>query len=339
MDQRTIGLLAAQGGVATRRQLLAAGMESRDLARRLAGGDLHQVRHGVYCAGATWEQAVHWHERQALVDRAASLWTTRPHVLSHDSAALRLGMQVLEQDGRTHLTHRGRRGTHTRSDITHHHAPYEDDDLSDDGTHLRAARTALDIAREHGVRAGTVAVDSALRIGATYADLHRVLAGMRHWPGRRAAASAIELSDPDTDSIGETLARELVEELGHGRPRTQFGIAADGRVVWCDLVLGRHVFEFSGRLKFQAVGEGGVAVDPAAALFEEKKRQDWLTGFKLGVSGIFWEDFWGARRDVARERLRREYLHTVERFGTDRSDLDRFRPRMPRKRPRTPDAA
>lgn len=332
MDSRVIGQLAAQDGVATRQQLLVSGMEPRRVARLVAHGELHRLRHGVYCAAETWAQAVHWHEKQVLLDRASLLWTGGTHAFSHDSAALHLGMQVLQQDGRTHLTHPGRRCTHTRSGITHHYAPYAREDLAADETHLLAARTALDIAREHGVRAGTVAVDSALRMGATYADLDRVVAGMRHWPGRRAAVSAIESSDPDTDSIGETLARELVEELGFGRPQTQFGLAADGRVAWCDLVLGRHVFEFSGKVKFQTLQDGGVAVDPAAALVAEKRRQDWLTGFKLGVSGIFWEDFWGERRQAARQRLRREYLDTVARFGTDRSDLEQFRPRGARPR-------
>ena len=147
------------------------------------------------------------------------------------------------------------------------------------------------------------------------------------------------LSDPDTISIAETLGRELVEELGHGRPQTQFGLAADGRVVWCDLRLGRHFFEVDGRIKLLPADAGGLADNPRKVLWEEKARQDFVTGFKTGMSRIVWDDFWGARRDQARARLDREYQDTVSRFGTDITDLAAFRPRQPRRRTPPLDAA
>ena len=115
---------------------------------------------------------------------------------------------------------------------------------------------------------------------------------------------------PDTDSIAETLGRELVEELGYGRPETQFGLSSNGRVAWCDLRLGRHVFEVDGRLKLLPVADGGLSEDGQGDLWLAKQRRDFVTGFKIGMSHIVWADFWGRRREVARERLRREFLDT-----------------------------
>lgn len=333
MDPRIIGYMATQEGLVTRRQLLELDVLPEEIDRRVRGGGLVLVRRGVYARPDVWAANDRWDQRQVLVDRAASLATTRPHVWSHDSAALRLSMQILKQDGRSHLTHAGRRGSHTRAGVTHHHAPYAAAELDLTRQSLGMARVALDIAREHGIRAGTCAVDSALRLGATCEELQFSLERMKHWPGVSHARAALALSDPDTDSIAETLGRELVEELGYGRPQTQFGLTADGRVVWCDLRLHRHLFEVDGLVKLIPVAEGGLAADPVEALRDEKSRQDFVTGFKTGMSRIVWGDFWGAQREQAKARLDREYRDTCSRFGTDIGDLAAFRPRQPRRRP------
>ncbi|UUZ57980.1 type IV toxin-antitoxin system AbiEi family antitoxin domain-containing protein [Nocardioides sp. B-3] len=175
--------MATQEGLITRRQLLELGLLPEEIDRHVRVGVLVLVRRGVYARPEVWAAAGRWDQRQRLMDRAASLSTGRPHVWSHDSAALRLDMQVLKQDGRSHLTHAGRRGSHTRAGITHHHAPYTSAELDPTGHSLRLARVALDIAREHGIRAGVCAVDSALRMGATYEELEFSLERMKHWPG------------------------------------------------------------------------------------------------------------------------------------------------------------
>lgn len=72
-------------------------------------------------------------------------------------------------------------------------------------------------------------------------------------------------------------------------------------------------------------------IDPNQVLWDEKQRQDWVCGFKLGMSRLVWADYWGARRAQTLERLRREYLDTCARFGTDIEDL---RPYIIRRPPR-----
>ena len=68
-------------------------------------------------------------------------------------------------------------------------------------------------------------------------------------------------------------------------------------------------------------------------LWAEKGRQDFITGFKLGVCRATWSDVHGPGVERAKERFRREYLDTCARFGTDVSDLAQYRPRGRRPRP------
>ena len=79
-----------------------------------------------------------------------------------------------------------------------------------------------------------------------------------------------------------------------------------------DLRLGRHLFEADGLLKYDE--------DPQGALREEKSRQDFLSGFKLGASRITAYDCLGGRRAALR-RLGREYDDTCRRFGSSIDDL------------------
>ncbi len=132
---------------------------------------------------------------------------------------------------------------------------------------------------------------------------------------------SLDLSDPGAENFAESAMRLLVHELGIGWPATQFGLRAEGRTVYCDVRVDRHVFELDGKVKFIAASDGGVAsTDPVEVAWAQKERQDFITGFKLGVSRVTYRDL-GPGRAQAVARLRREYDDTVARFGTDISDL------------------
>lgn len=329
--------MAVQHGLVTRRQAITAGMTPEWVDRLVRQGDLVAVRRGVYAEDAYVASLTSFRERRRLADRAASLRISMPHEMSHDSAAHELDLAILRPpDPMTHVTRPGVVGSHLRYGVKHHLAPYVSHrvEVVAGIRVLGPARTALDIAREHGLRAGVVAVDSARRGGTTMSELERELELMRSWPFVTVVREAVALSDPDTDSIGETLTRELVEELGYGRPQTQFGLTANGRTAWCDLRLGRHLFEFDGKVKYQRLDEGGVALASASDIvWREKQRQDWLCGFKLGMSRVVWDDLLGSGRERALDRLRREYLDTCRRFGETIDDLTPYLARGPRPRP------
>lgn len=335
--------MSTQSGLVSRRQAIEAGMAAQQIDRLTRVGKWSIVRKGVYAETAYVATLTTVREQRMLADRATSMRIAKPHVMTHHSAAYVNDLDVLHErpEPLTHVTRMGIVGSHLRAGVKQHRAPYTPELVRDQGGVLTLcnARTAADIARELGYRQGLVAADSALRTGTTQAELDAVAEAMTSWPFVTVVKDVFASASPHTDSIGETLSRELVTEiaveLGLGVPEVQFGITANGRTVWCDLRLGRHVFEFDGQVKYQRIDEGGFAsTSPDEVLWFEKKRQDFVCGFKLGASRIVWFDLFAIGRERAKERLKREVVDTCQRFGTDISDLAQYRPRGDRPRPR-----
>lgn len=312
------------------------GMAGHQVDSLVRSGVWVAVRRGVYAEASYVVVLTSSLQRRVLADRAASLRIAAPHALSHHSSAHLQQLEVLrERLPSTHVGRPGIVGSHLRHGVKHHLAPYRREQVVEvDGVPaLDGPRTCLDIAREHGYLQGLVAADSVLRSGSSRADLERAAAAMTHWPHVTVVRDVVASASPLTDSIAESLGRDFVTELGYGVPQPQFGLTADGRTVWCDLRLGRHFFEIDGRWKLRPAAAGGFSVTtPEDTLWEEKLRQDFVTGFKTGVSRLTWDDFFGGQRARALERCRREFLDTCARFGTDISDLAQFRPRHPKPR-------
>lgn len=337
MLPQVLAIMSANHGLITRDQAVEAGLTGKRIDRLVRTRDWVPVRRGVYAEARLVDAQTSVRDRRLLADRAACLRISMGFVRSHDTAAYELDLDILAaRRPFTHVTRPIVVGSHLRHGVKHHLAPYTDEQVVQvNGFRcLDPARTALDIAREHGGRAGLVAVDSARRLGATLSDLWRAESAMWSWPRVTVVRDSIELSDPGSDSVIETLGRELVTELGFGRPQTQFGLTADGRTAWCDLRLGRHIFECDGRVKYRRADEGGFALTSADdVIWREKQRQNWVCGFRLGMSRIVNADFWGPRRKEALAQLRREYLESCALYGTSIDDLAQYLPRGPRPRP------
>ena len=104
-----------------------------------------------------------------------------------------------------HVTRPGVTGSRTENGVKHHLAGYDERDVTS-ASGLRTtdlARTAVDIAREHGFEDGVVAADAALRMGATQGDLHRALERMTFWPHVTEARAAVKVADGGAQSVGE----------------------------------------------------------------------------------------------------------------------------------------
>lgn len=319
--------MTEQAGLVLRRQAMASGMSAEEIKRLVRRGEWVAVRRGVYTTRSLWE-ALEPRERPLLEVRAASLNMVMPHVISHDSAALLHGLPILEATPPlVHITRFGVQGSRTRHGVKHHLAPFESKQIVfiDGLPVLDLARTAVDICREHGRRHGLVACDSAMRVIGDRSLLHEAAAPMRSWRHVTLVRDCIDRADPGAESVGESLFRDLLDELGLGPVETQFGLSHGGRIVYCDMRVGRHAFEFDGRLKFKTAAEGGIATrDPSDVLWEEKKRQDFVCGFKLGMSRAVWADLLPERREATKKRVLREYTDTCARFGTSIDDLEPY---------------
>lgn len=326
MDPRLVARLTGNRGLFTAHDARRWGVPDDEVARLLRAGAWVRVRRGVYTTAEEWASLDEYVGRPMWRARAAHLTMRAEHVLSHDSAARELGLDILAPaEELVHVTRpRHVIGSRTRYGVKHHGAQYHPSQVVDGGgiPCLDMARTAVDLAREHGLWHGVCACDSALRQGVTRLQLFAAVRPMRCWPGVRNARAAVELADPGAESVGESMARLLVLELGIGEPETQFEIRDASGWARCDLRVGRHLFEFDGRIKYRRVETGGRAVHEIEdVLWHEKRRQDWLVGHGLGLSRIVWADFWGEARRRARERLLREYRQTEARLGTSIADL------------------
>lgn len=307
---------------------MSAGLDPADVRALLRTGRWVPVRRGVFMRAADWAALPHRSDRCRQQSRAASLNMWTGHVLSHESAALELEMPVLlPEPFLPHITRPGVLGSRRRNGVVHHKAVFHPDQVvvAHGFEVLDPARTAVDIARCSGERAGLVACDAALRLGATRAQLWSAIEPMTSWPGVRCARRVVGWADGRADGPGESLLRLIVSELRQGTPEPQLGLGDGSRTVYCDLVLGRHVFEFDGRVKYQPHALGGLAEDPHEVLWKEKRRHDWITSHRLGVSRVVWADLMPGRWEATRARLAREHAATCRLFGTDLADLAPYR--------------
>lgn len=314
-------------GLITRRDAVLAGMTGREIDRLVRTGEWTALHRGVYADVEVAAGAKTPGSRQRLFDRAACLGIRVPFVRSHTTAALELGMSVLLPPvPLTHVT-RPCVGTHSEYGVKHHLAPYDAAQVIEANGFpvLGRARTAIDIARHDGYPYGLIAVDNARWHGVTLDELDRALAPMKFWPDRRNAVEAIEMSDAGAENPAESLTRTLLYEIGRTDVETQFGITDGVREAWADLRVGRHLIEFDGLVKYRSPGAGGAAtVSPEEVVREEKRREDFLRSFRLGMSRVEWGDAWGPGREFAKLRLAREIAATDRLWGRSIDDLDRF---------------
>lgn len=311
-----------QSGLITRRQALLSGCTERELRTLTAvGGPWVVVRRGVYCPREVWEAAGRAYNGQArLRDIAVHLVMVTDHLMSHDSAARAHGIPMLRPGVElSHVTRLGVGGARTEHGVRHHLSRIclLNTPQVDGMTVTGLARTGLDLAREHGLRMGVVALDHVLGLGVTAEDLDAELLAMWCWPNVTRARAARELCRVGADSAGESLTRLAVRELGLGEPETQFPVSTPRGVAWTDLLLGCHVIEFDGRQKFRRVEEGGLATrDIGEIMWDERERQNLVCQQGLGMSRVHWAELFPPLYDAMLARVRREYDVTRQRFGT-----------------------
>ena len=336
MHPRVVGTFSQHQNLLTRRQAVEHGISILEIDRWVGAGEWVALRRGVYALAEFWDSLDERHGRPLYLSRAASAAMRKPHVMSHHSAGLEHGLDLLvPKPFLVHVTRPGVCGSRTEHGVKHHKAPHKPEQVVEVNGRkvLDLARTAVDIAREEGLGPGVVAADAVMRVGVTRHQLMEAAEAMWSWPHVTRVRDAIELADEGAENPFESWGRILVGELGLGRPQTQFGLTDGRREVWCDLRIGRHIFELDGRIKYRTTADGGVATtSPDRVLWEEKQRQDFICGFKLGVSRIVWADLWGQARVRARDRLLREALDTTARFGDSIADLEPFLIRRPRRR-------
>jgi hypothetical protein len=316
---RAMAVMARNGGVISRNEARDCGMHDTTIRALIRQGRWVWVRRSVYTDAELWSSLDRAGQGR-LRTRAAMKTMRRAHVASHDSAADEHGLEVLRPDPElVHVTRPGVTNAWVEHGVKVHLARFAPDQVVTIGAIpvLDLARTAVDIAREHGSPYGEVACDAAMRKGVTRAELIAAYEIMTCWPYVTRTRAAVDYADPRAESVAETLGRILVDGLGLGDVDLQFPARLrNGRVVWGDIRIGCHFFEVEGRTKLVAVAEGGVATEsPTDVAWKQKRRERDLRDVGLGMSQIFYSDFFPPNLVEAEKRLRREYADTVSMFG------------------------
>ena len=314
-------IAAGQHGVFLRSQALMCGYNDEDIRRLVRAGQWTRIRWGSYVPAALWD-SLDATARHVLLLRAVMLRVDEPAVASHCSASAATGLPTWGTDlSRAHLTRPWGHFGRTQAGVTHHEATLLPADIIDlDGiacTSLR--RTALDVARGSGFRAGVVCADAALRRGVEPEALQDLADLMASWPGSRAIPPVVRFADGGAETPGESLARIFVVSIGLPRPRTQVVFTHCGFTARVDMLVEEYgwVLEFDGRTKYRRSRDDcDPVIDEGDIVWAEKQREDRLRELDgvRAVSRLVWSDLFGARRDLAAHRL----WTTAERLGVRR---------------------
>jgi hypothetical protein len=319
--------MAAQGQVFTGAQARSFGHTPDDVQRlRTASPQpLMSIRRGVYTWRAAYEAAMET-ERYRIRIAAAALCLDGNAVLSHESAAVIVGLAMLDPDlAHVHITRQAPARPRVEAGLHHHVA--EMIDLDTDGRAFdrdvtSIARTAVDVARETDRLEVAVAVlDSALRAGVSRRELWDVFARCRNWPGARLVATAISFADKRADNPGESWSRVVLMQQGVPAASLQVPVHDEqGLVGYADFGWPGVLGEFDGKGKYGLAsydpGRDVEPLDPEQVkrlLWKEKVREDRL---RVGHEVVRWgmADLYAPARLAA--RVRAAQTRAALRFGS-----------------------
>lgn len=281
-------VMASQGGVFTAAQARSFRHGEDELQRLRTGRDpvLTSVRRGVYAWRESYESATEL-EQHAMRIRAVELSLSGEAVLSHVSAAVEHGLQMLDPDlsyvqitrGSDFRPYKGAGRHQLVADLR------EDEVLRRPGRlpATTVARTAVDLARALDRFECVVAVmDSALRLGVSKAELRAIHQRCRSWPGAVNVGRAIELADGRAANPGESWSRVVF--IQEGVPPTDLQVPVydeEGLIGYADFGWPGVLGEFDGKSKYGIDGEER-AVD---AVWKEKRREDRM---RVGHEVVRW---------------------------------------------------
>ncbi len=297
-------VMAAQRQLFTAQQARAAGYTAGEIERLRASHRIVSVRRGVY-AVADQLAALSPLARHAVAAQAALLCLTGPVTLSHETAAAWTSLEMLRPNLRdVHVTRPQLKASRREAGICHHHGGLPDlYRLYVDGAAVTSpARTAVDIARHAGFSRGLAACDSALRLGATKAELIAALEFCSSWPGACGAGRVVSHADGRAANPGESWSRAVLIEAGIPPTSLQLEVRDAAGLIgfsdfgWQDrMTLG----EFDGRWKY-AVPPGSDLEAAARVVWAEKRREDRLRAAGYSIVRWAWEDLFAPDRLAAR---------------------------------------
>ncbi len=269
---------------------------------------MRRVRRGAYepaAMGATDPAVQHLSLIEGTVRQ-----TPTPAVVSHMSAAVLHGLPSWNDDlARMHVTRDNGGKGKIRRYVHLHVAPLPAEDLCViEGMAVTSlGRTVVDLCRTLPMRRAVAIGDAALVSGLPVSELADVASRCLGWPGMGNARQALEFLDARSESVGESVSRVAMWEVGVPTPTLQYEVfGLDGGFVgrsdfaWPEF---RTLGEFDGRIKYgRLLNDGQTAGD---VIVDEKRREDALRELGWQIVRWLWEDL--RHPQVLRERLERAF--------------------------------
>lgn len=276
-----------------RRDVVRDGRSDDELSRLVRAHAWARIRRGAYVDGPL---PAAQDARHALLVAATVATLRRPAVISHQSAAVLIGIPLwgvpLDQ---VHITRRPPASSQAAGPLRAHVARLRDDEVITVGglEVTDPTRTVLDLARSLPFETAVVVVDAALHAHLVSADVIRQrLADLAGTRGSRHAARVIAFADTRSESVGESRSRVLLAEIGLAPSALQHRVRSpDG------MFIGRADFaweepgvigEFDGWVKYGRLLRPGQ--EAGDVVFEEKRREDAMRDAGWEVVRWTWRD-------------------------------------------------
>lgn len=277
----------------------------RQVQQAVRSRELTRVRRGYYVTTSAWD-SLSSVDQAVLVATTAAAKLGPAAVLSHTSAALLHGLPVGRlQVRRPHATWPSSAGRGATTSVIPHRGRLDAADVIRlDGVPVTTvARTLFDVARSAEAGVAVAMADTALRCGLVRApDLEAMVAAHASRPGVRGARRILQFADEQSESVGESLTRVLLHELGLPRPELQAELtSSDGRFVARVDFLFRGlgtVLEFDGRVKYEKYLRAGESA--ADVVYREKLREDAIRALGFDIVRMVWSDLRDGRRVLER---------------------------------------
>lgn len=268
---------------------------------------LVRIRRGVCVRAARWDELRPDARYRDLV-RSIQHTSSRGLVVMGASAAVMHGLPLVGAlPARVHALAPGERGGSSNRYLATHLGPPDPEATEIDGVLVTSlARTLVDLARTAPEISSIAALDHALRAvrlgeartvsGAGWAarpsqqQLLDLLEMLDPRAGYRRALRTIQFASPSSMSVGESVSRCRIADLGFEMPilqqrfRLADGTAADADFWWEGV---RLVGEFDGEVKYlDGRMRGGLHADQIVV--REKLREDGLRALGLNVARWTW---------------------------------------------------
>jgi hypothetical protein len=239
-------------------QLRARNWSPQQIETLVRRGAIVRIDRGVYASAAIARSLAARQDGEHVLRAAAAVARAgRSAVLSHRSAAVLHGIDLIGNVGQVTITGRAAGGRKGSRSVHVYTTPLRPEDITTKfGLPVTTpARTVIDLARTSTFAAGVAAADSAIRKRLTSKlELRAVLGG---GPRRRGAAQAARVVDFATglaESALESIARVAFDDQGLPAPQLQIWIpAATGEAIGrVDFYWERYktIAEVDGALKY-----------------------------------------------------------------------------------------